>query len=490
MSRPLARPFAADAAALALSIDRQRKEQLAVQLSRQLREMILSGRMPRLARLPSSRALAVDLGISRATVVHAYEQMASEGYIEGRHGAGMFVSSALPEQVLQIGVAKPGPAVKPPQASAAPSVRARPFQLGAVDANLFPSEEWARLLQRAWRKPQPSLIMHADPFGWPYLREAIARHLLEWRGIACDASRIAVTSGTADAVDLIAHVAFAPGTQVLVEEPGYRTLRYALQRLGVGTIPVPVDGDGLDPSRAPQRRNVRGVIVTPSRQFPLGAVLPVSRRLALLEWAKQADAIVIEDDFDSEYRYAGTPLPALTSLDAHERAVYVGSFSKVLLPSLRLGFVVVPDRLVAAAQEHLRRRGAMASLVAQPALAELMASGTYATHIRRTRRLYARRLAALVAEAECLGGLLTLSPTTAGMHVVADLSSRLSRRHSDREVAAVLREAGVMANPLSDYYVSKPVRQALLLGFAGFPEKHIMKATHAMAVALRTILPR
>lgn len=486
MSRPPSGPIAADAAALALSIDRGRGQPIAVHLGQQLREMILTGRMPRLARLPSSRALALDLGISRATVVHVYEQLASEGYIEGRHGAGMFVSSALPEQVLQVGVAQPGTAVRPPRSLIAPpqAPRARPFLLGAIDPELFPFKEWARLLQRAWRAPLRSLLVHADPFGWPDLRAAIARHLLEWRGLACDASRIVVTSGTTDAVDLIAHVAFAPGTRVLVEDPGYPTLRYALQRLGVGTIPVAVDGDGFNLARAPRHRDTRGAIVTPSRQFPLGAMLPVARRLALLEWARQAEGTLVEDDFDSEYRYAGTPLPALTSLDAHQRAIYVGSFSKVLLPTLRLGFVVLPARLLAPAWDHLRRRGATASLVAQPALAELIASGAYATHIRRTRRIYARRMAALMAEGDRLDGLLSLVPTTAGMHVVADLSSRLARRHSDREIAAILRQAGIVASPLSDYYAATPARHALLLGFAGFAEGEIGQAARRLAAAL------
>ena len=488
MSRPLSRPSVA-AAALALSIDRQRTGSIAVQLGQQLREMILSGRMRRLARLPSSRALAIDLGISRATVVHAYEQLASEGYVEGRHGAGMFVSAALPEQMLQSGISLTRLPARSLRTSVAPSAtaRARPFQLGAIDPQLFPSNEWARLLQRTWRAPPRSLLLPADPFGWPDLRAAVARHLLEWRGIACEASRIVITSGTADAVELIAQLVFARGTRVLVEDPGYPTLRYVLQRLGVTVVSVPVDGEGLDLSQAPRHRDVRGAIVTPSRQFPLGAVLPVARRLSLLEWARQTEATIVEDDFDSEYRYAGTPLPALTSLDAHERAVYVGSFSKVLLPTLRLGFVVLPSRLIASAHDHLRRRGATASLIAQPALAELMASDAYATHIRRTRRVYARRMAALTAQTDRFAGLLSLAPTAAGMHVVADLSPQLSRRYSDQEIAAVLRQAGVLTSPLSDYYTANPPRRALLLGFAGFSEEDITQAARKIRNVLEKV---
>ena len=250
---------------------------------------------------------------------------------------------------------------------------------------------------------------------------------------------------------------------------------------------MPVDGEGLDLSQAPRHRDTRGAIVTPSRQFPLGVVLPVARRLSLLEWARQTEATIVEDDFDSEYRYAGTPLPALTSLDAHERSVYLGSFSKVLLPTLRLGFVVLPSRLIASAHDHLRRRGATASLIAQPALAELMASDAYATHIRRTRRVYARRMAALTAQADRFAGLLSLAPTAAGMHVVADLSPQLSRRYSDQEIAAVLRQAGVLTSPLSDYYTADPPRRALLLGFAGFSEEDITQAARKIRSVLEKV---
>lgn len=485
MTRPLPDTLNTDAAALALSIDRRGAEPIGAQLGRQLRQMILSGRMPRGARLPSSRALADDLGISRATVVLVYEQLASEGYVEGRRGAGVFVSSALPEQVLQVAPSLPAeqkPASKklPPR----PPNPVRPFQVGAIDPQLFPFQDWSRLLQRAWRAPRRDLLAHQDPFGLPDLRDAIARHLLEWRGIACDADRIVVTSGTADAIELITHLAFPPGSRVLVEDPGYASLRYALQRLGIATDPVPVDSDGFDLPAAPLAKAVRGAIVTPSRQFPLGATLPLARRLALLDWATAIDGTIVEDDFDSEYRYEGTPLPALTSLDANGRAIYVGSFSKVLLPTLRLGFVVLPTRLIDGARQHLRQRGAMASLVAQPALAELMESGAYATHIRRTRRVYARRMSALIAESARFGDLLTLTPTTAGMHVVGDLGPRLTRRSSDRAVSMAAAEIGVLVAPLADYYVATPRRSGLLLGFAGFPEAQIATAARKLATVL------
>lgn len=484
-------PPTAEGAALALSIDRRRAEPLHVQIGRQLREMILSGRIARGAQLPSSRALAMDLGTSRATTVLAYDQLASEGYIEGRRGAGMYVSPSLPEHVLQVatvGEADKLSAVRPVEI--APTEPNRPFQIGAPDASLFPHAEWARLLHRVWRQPRPELLASPDPFGWPALRRAIARHLEEWRGIACHAGQIVVTSGTADATDLLAHVAFGPGSSVYVEEPGYAALRYTLRGLGIGTGLVHVDGDGMDLERAPRLPHVRGAIVTPSRQFPLGATLPLARRLALLEWASIIDGYVVEDDFDSEYRYEGTPLPALMSLDRHDRAIYIGSFSKVLSPALRLGFVVLPPRLVGAARGHLRRRGVMASLVAQPVLSELIASGEYARHIRRTRRIYARRMQTMIAAAPALSGLLELSPTTAGMHIVAALAPRLAAALGDRQVADRLAEAGLSSVPLSEFYGGEPTRKGLLLGFAGFPEARLEAALAHLVGTLRELVMR
>jgi GntR family transcriptional regulator/MocR family aminotransferase len=487
MTSPLSTAGTTDAAALALSVDRRSAEPIGAQIGRQLRQMILSGRMPRGAQLPSSRALADDLGVSRATVVTAYDQLASEGYVEGRHGAGMFVSSALPEQVLQVSTATPHRPATPKRTTTRVQTTIRPFQVGAIDPELFPFREWSRLLQRTWRSPRKELLAHQSPFGWPELRQAIARHLLEWRGIACDDSRIVITSGTTDAIELITHLAFAPGTRVLVEDPGYPSLRYMLQRLGIGTDPVPVDAEGFDLSAAALTDGVRGAIVTPSRQFPLGPTLPLARRLALLDWANTVDGTIVEDDFDSEYRYEGTPLPALASLDTGGRSIYVGSFSKVLLPTLRLGFVVLPDHLVAPAQKHLLQRGAMASLVAQPALAEFMQTGAYATHIRRTRRVYARRMNALMAEQQRFGRLLTLMPTMAGMHVVADIGPGLARKYSDSEIAKIAAEAGLRVAPLADYYVGSPTRRGLLLGFAGFPEAQLTAGARKLAAALATM---
>jgi GntR family transcriptional regulator/MocR family aminotransferase len=275
----------ADAAALALGLERSSTESLHVQIGRQLRHMILSGRVAPGARLPSTRVLASELGVSRATSVLAYDQLVSEGYLEGRQGSGVFVAPSLGERSLQPAATSRSATRSSAWRIEPKPVPARPFQITATDPTLFPFRHWARLLHRIWRNPRPELVAKIDPFGWPDLRAAIAHHLGEWRGMACRGEQIIITSGAADAVQLIARSAFAAGDSVYVEEPGFPTLLHGVRSAGLTACPVPVDADGFDPERAFARRAARGAIVTPSRQFPLGVTLPLRRRLQLLEWA-------------------------------------------------------------------------------------------------------------------------------------------------------------------------------------------------------------
>jgi len=469
MSRPLA-----DAAALALALDRNGDEPLAAQMTRQLRALILGGRLRDRARLPSSRTLAIDLGVSRATIVEAFEQLASEGFVEGRRGAGVFVSPGLVGAAERRAASAPSPAARRP-------VAIRPFELGAVDPDLAPFGEFSKLLRNHWRRPSPALLGRVDGFGWPELRAAVARHLEEWRGFVCDAERIVVTAGSADAMGLLARLVLTVGDAAVVEDPGYGALRAVLLDHGARLLPVQVDAEGLDPRALP---DARLALTTPSRQFPLGGTMPVARRLELIDWAERQDALVVEDDFDSEYRYVGAPLPALASLDGSERVAYLGSFSKALFSSLRLGFVVLPARLVEPARVLLQRRATPASLIAQPALAELIRSGHYAQHIRRSRRIYARRLTALNRASRGWEDVFVLKPTDAGLHVVADLSPDFS----DREVRAALAQAGVTVGALSDYYLGRPRRPALLLNFAAFTEHEIVAGVARMGAALRAMM--
>lgn len=490
MTRPLRRARGAEGAALALSADRASPVPLHAQLAAQLRAFVLSGRVAPGARLPSTRALASELGIARSTAVLAAAQLVAEGYAEGRRGAGLFVSRRLPEQSLQSPAPRrPPPRVAPPP----PSPPWRPFAVGALDPDLFPHEAWARLLQRGWRAHGAGMLRQPDPFGWPPLRAAIARHLGEWRGIDCDPACVVVTAGMADATALVAGCGFRRGDRVVVEDPGYRAIAEELLRCGLRPVPLRVDADGLDAARIPASRaarGARGAFVAPARQHPLGGAMPVGRRLALLAWAGRVDGLVVEDEYDGEYRYAGAPLPALTSLDRDGRVVHAGSFSKVLSRSLRLGYLVLPPALVGAARAQLRERPAAASIVAQPALAEFIASGDFAAHVRRTRRIYARRLEALLEAGRAWRGLLDIEPTDCGLHVVVRFGARMPAGIGDREVVAAALEAGIAAAPLSASHAAPPRPRGLLLGFAGFPEEVLAEAMDRLGRAAERVARR
>lgn len=477
------------AAALTLSVDRGAPEPLHLQITAQVRALILSRRAAPGARLPSSRTLAADLGAARSTVVLAFDQLAAEGYVETRRGSGAFVSRQLPNAA---------PHKRPSRERVLSSIAAsggraaawRPFQIDAADASLFPCVAWARLLQRSWRDHGARMLDAPDAFGWPPLRAAVSRHLREWRGLRCESEQVLVTSGVAEAIETIANVAFRPGESLFVEDPGYPAVASTLSRSGVKTIPVSIGAVGFDLAAALRRGGagrVRGAFVAPSRHFPLGVTMPIASRLALLEWAERVGGQVVEDDYDSEYRYSGAPLPSLFGLDAGGRAIYVGSFSKVLSRSLRLGFVVLPERLVGPARDRMARRAGAASIVAQPALAEFIAGGDYAAHIRRTRRIYARRRDALTTASRAWGDLLALEPCHAGLHAVARFGPALAHLDCDRQAAAACLEAGVIATPLSRYCARRPGQIGLLLGFAAFSEDRLDDAARKLGRALATL---
>ena len=468
-----------DAAMLALSLDRTSREPLAQQLVQGLRRLILSGGVPSGARLPASRALAEELSLSRSTVVAAFDQLVAEGYADGRRGSGLYVAANLPENAPSP-PALPGP--RRPLPAPAPVA---PFQPAAPDLALFPHADWARLLDRVWRAPSADLLAHPDPCGYGPLRTALCEHLRVWRGVACGPDQVVITSGLAEAVAVLAVSALSPGDAVLMEDPGYAALRAALGRNGLRPCPAPVDAAGFDIraglALAPQ---ARAAVVTPSRHYPLGMTMPLARRMNLLDWARRSGGLVIEDDYDSEYRFEGQPLPAMTSLDG-DRVVYVGSFSKVLFPSLRLSFMVVPPRLAWRAAGAMAAAGPQASLVAQPALARFIETGAFAAHLRRMRRTYARRQRFLVQELRArLEGVLEAVPAASGMHLVAHLAPELARRVDDREASRRARAAGIVAPAVSSFSARAPVRPGLLLGFAGFDETRLSEAVGRLRQAL------
>jgi GntR family transcriptional regulator / MocR family aminotransferase len=469
MDRPLLKAAVSD-----IGIDRLDAEPIQLQISRQIRELVLNGRLKPQTKLPSTRGLAIELGVARATVVEAYEQLLGEGYLEARKGSGTRVAAELPEALLAS-----APLAKPPaRAERQKREPARPFRTGLVDWDHFPHDEWGRLLGRTWRNPPITMLEHHDPFGWMKLREAIAQHLYEWRGISCTAGQVIVTSGGADAFDLINRAVFGAGHRIWFEEPGYATARRVFTQGGVRPVPIGVDVDGMKVAEGLRKApDAQGAFVTPARQYPTGVTMPLSRRLELLDWAASAKATIIEDDYDSEYRYVGRPLPALMSLDRASRVIYSGTFSKVFSPILRLGYLVVPEPMTLRFRDARKNHGAPPSLIVQPALAEFMQNGAFAVHIRRMRRIYAARRAALIEALKPGDGLhFTLDAAPSGLMLLL----RLPARSNDIDIARQLSEQGVEALPLSVHFGISPKDQGLLLSFAGFAEKDLLRAANEL----------
>ncbi len=465
-SRPLQ-----TASTIDLGIDRDDVEPIQQQIARQIRELVLGGRLKPKAKLPSSRALAEQLGVARATVVEAFEQLAGEGYIETRMGSGTTVAAELPESLLAAGRKPSKPATLQKRHT---REAAKPFRSGLVDWESFPHDEWGRILGRFWRNPPIALLEHNDAFGWMPLRSAISAHLFEWRGLECDPAQVIITAGGSDAFDLIRRALFETGDQMWLEEPGYATARRVFSIGGLEIVPVPVDEEGLRVADARKLApQAKVAFVTPARQYPTGVTMPLSRRLELLEWAKHANAIVIEDDYDSEYRYVGRPLPAMMSLDRTARVIYSGTFSKVFSPIIRLGFIVVPQRLVDVFQNERRTYGSPPSLLVQPALAQFMEQGQFAVHIRRMRRLYAtRRQALLDVLMPYDGKLFDVDAPPSGLTIML----RLNDSCDDDEIVARMNVSGIEVQALSTYYAGRKKRRGLLLSFAGFGENELVAA--------------
>ncbi len=474
------------------------------QLYDQIRGHVLSGRLTGGARLPASRTLAREIGCSRNTVLSAYELLLAEGYLTGTPGSGTFVSRVLPDQFLAVNNGRPSgpPDTRGTTAQAALSTRGRvlaeqtprprgpagAFMLGP-DAAHFPFDIWGRMLGRTWRRPDPALLRYGDPAGHRPLREAIAEYLRATRALRCDWRQVVITSGAQQALDLVVRAMLDPGDAVWCEDPGYGGLRGPLIAAGARIAPVPVDTEGLSVStgraRAPAARLA---VVAPSHQFPLGVVMSLGRRLELLDWARAAGAWVLEDDYDSEYRYAGRPLAALQSLDAASgagRVIYAGTFSKVTFPSLRIGYLVVPDALV---EPMVRVRAALddhPSAVVQPALAAFIGEGHFGAHIRRMRARYAARQESLIAAAQrWLDDKLILAPDEAGLHLVARMTPALKRRMNDAQAAERAAAAGIATSALSGYAVEARSDPALLLGYAAVPEDRIETSVRSLAAAL------
>lgn len=462
-----------------------------------LRRGILEGTLRPGARLPPSRALATELGMARQTVVGAYERLAAEGYVRARIGSGTYVAADLPDEApppmraptgVEGRLSRRGTALAALPISAVARLEATPPGLlapGIPAPELFPAAAWARATARVLRTLSPEFLVYPAAAGLPALRDAIAGHLAASRGLIVDPGRIVVTAGTQQALLLAAELLLDPGSAAWVEEPGYIAGRGALRAAGAVPVAVPSDAEGLDVAAgialAPRARLA---LVAPSHATPLGAALPVGRRLALLDWARRAGAWIVEDDADSEFRWQGKPLPPLAALEGAGgpggRVIYCGTFSKSLAPALRLGFVVLPAPLVGPflAARLLADRGI--ATLPQAVLAGFIASGQLASHIRRMRTKYATRRTALLAALAQYCPAVTPLPAPGGLH----LALRLPPGTDELAVTAAARTRGVAVSPLGAYYQGPPAFPGLVCGFAATPRARAGQAARLLAAAV------
>ena len=452
------------------------------------RDAILRGDLKPGQQITSSRTFAAELHVSRFPVLNAYAQLLAEGYFESRVGAGTFISASLPEQLMSVPRTASVPAKTPSgprptsRRSAAvpafqPSTALRswgPFGVHQPAFEQFPFGIWSGLLAKHSQSPQANSIHHVDPQGLPRFREEIASYLRTARGVKCDASQIMVVSGSQQALDVTARVLFDPGNRVWVEEPGYTLERSVLLAAGCKLCPVPVDRDGMDVSEGIKRyRRARAAFVTPSHQYPMGSTMSASRRLQLLNWAQSFGAWIIEDDYDSEYRYESQPVASLQGLDANSRVIYIGTFSKVLFASLRIGYIVIPADLVERFAAVRFAMDIFPPYLYQEVLADFMRLGHFGRHIRRMRQLYAERRTKFV---ECLraefGHSIEIHGTEAGMHLVITLPKGMN----DREIAAQAAKERLWMWPLSRAYMTDKPRTGFILGFGSTPVEQMPRA--------------
>ena len=462
--------------------DRRKRASLSQQIYDRLREAIDTRALRPGARVASARVLASELGVARGTVEVAYQRLQGEGYLIARGAAGTLVSEVLPQpsppahEGARTG-ANAAARHRPDRAARA-CAAPLPFQLGIPALDAFPRKQWARLVARHARATSAAELTYDDPRGHAPLREAIAAYVSVSRGVVCRAEQVFVTGGYRASLALIVNTLLAPRDRVWIEDPCYPATRQLLDASGRTIVPVPLDGAGLDVEAGRARSpRARLAIVTPGHQAPLGVSMSMARRLQLLEWAASAHAWILEDDYDGEFRYGGVPLPALKHLDADDRVLYAGSFSKVLFPALGLGYLVVPARLVERFNAQVAIWQGSSPRAVQAAVAEFMDAGHFARHLKKMRALYTRRRAYLCdALLDALGQGVQIDSTRGGMHLVV----RLHRRANDVTLARRAQDAGMNCQPLSPRYARAGGDDALLIGFT-----NVVSAEDAARLAAR-----
>lgn len=435
------------------------------QLMTLLQDAILKGHLHAGDRLPASRAMATRLSISRNTVLAAYDQLTAEGYLESRTGSGTFVCTDLPDHYLELG--KPTPKEEKSYSRPAPD---RPLA-GMPALDQFPFTLWGRLSGSIWRAANTQELQHNDPAGYLPLRQAIAAYLQAARGVVASPDQIMITTGLQQGLKFVADSIIPEGKSIIIEDPGYVGLRKTATHLPHTVAYTGVDDHG---AMVPASGGNPGlVIVTPSRQYPLGYTMPLGRRIELLEWAKETGAFIVEDDYDSEFRYAGRPVQSLQGLDQAGCVIYGGSFSKSLFLSLRIGYLVLPKQVAAKVIRHRERTESFPPLGDQMVLTRFITEGHFARHLRKLRALHKVRLEAFMKSAEKnLSPYFRFAPSDAGLHIVAYATGRL-KTAADQALAQAAHRAGIGAVPLSGTYVHAPTQKGLLFGFANIHEIEI-----------------
>jgi GntR family transcriptional regulator / MocR family aminotransferase len=461
----------------------------------ELRSAILDGRLRPGSRLPATRDLATSYRVSRPTIVTAFEQLKAEGYVEGRTGSGTYVSKILPEQLLQVHGPEQQRKVSPRRAvlsayahrlhpffSPIAKRTVRAFRANQPALNAFPAALWAQVANRRLRRVSAGLLAGGEALGYRPLRDAVAEYLNTSRGVKCTADQVLIVSGAQEALDRSGRLLLDAGDAVWMEQPGYPGAVRVFEALGAKICRVSVDEEGLNPEIGLQRcRRARLVYVTPAHQYPLGVTMTLRRRLALLESAKRSGAMIFEDDYDSEYRYSGRPIPALQGLDRSEVVLFAGSFSAVLFPSLRLGYLVVPDSMV----DVFAAAGSVSThhppLLEQAVLCDFITGGYFARHIRRMRELYAERLNVLMESARGeLAEFLDISNVEAGLQTIGWLKGRLKAETA----ASAAAESDVEAIPLNRYAWGHARREGLVLGFAAVDPTEIRRGVDRLSRVL------
>jgi GntR family transcriptional regulator/MocR family aminotransferase len=459
------------------------------QIYGQVRGAVLSGALRPGTKLPSSRTMASSLGVARASVVAAYEQLLAEGYVEGRRGSGTFVCAdlaGLPGAARRRTARALKPRLVPAPARAFPEFErattgadARPFNTGRTLVDARTMETWRKLTHRAVRSLGANDLGYTDPCGLIELRRSIRDYLQAARAVRCDPQQIVVTAGTQHAIDIAIRVLLAPGDDVWVEDPGYPLTYAQLLLAKARPHPVPVDAQGIVVAAGVRAApKARAVFVTPSHQFPTGVALSMARRLELLAWARDSGAFVVEDDYTSEFRYSGPPLASLQGLDEDERVIYVGTLNKALFPGLRIGYAVVPHALLPAFVSARYLMDRQPPTLYQAVVADFMQQGHFAAHIRRMRQMYREQRDALAATlTRRATDRLTIDVPDQGMHLVAYLKDG----GADTAIEAAALRAGLIVRAISRFYRAAPARPGLMLGFSGFPRQLIVPAAARLA---------